>query len=179
MSIFEYFTNPKYFVPAAVAAFLIFVFQFYLMLTLPGTIDFSCVEGANLTFANIIFASLTSVLSGMMIAGFAVLYGQSAARRGIQGVSLSAIGLIFGTFTVFCTVCTLPVISLFGLSIGLQFFTYHNFIFKVVSTLLLFLGMYFLNRQLKLECSRCVKGWRLYWGFFKKKPDVLTSGFLA
>ena len=133
---------------------MFFDLQYYLMKNLPGTDGYQCLPGANLTVANLIFAVLISLMFGIMIAGLITVYKQRRAA-GVGSTVLSSVGMFFGTMTAFCTVCSLPVISLFGLSIGLTFFTTYVLWFKVLSVALMLVGLYFLNKQLEGECKVC------------------------
>lgn len=135
-------------------AVLVFDFNYYLMSTMIGSRNHACVMGANLTTANIIFSGIFSVLCGALGAGVVALYRQ---RRGVMKSSaISGIGMILGIFTMFCTACTFPIISLFGLSFGVGFFTDYSITFQILSLALLGYGMFTLNRQLDGVCERCV-----------------------
>ncbi len=129
-------------------AFLFFDLQYYLMSTLPGEVDRMCVVGADLTAMNVVFAAVMSLLTGLLVAGVMTLYSQRKAKLGSVS-ALSGFGLLIGTFTVFCTTCTIPVFTLFGLSLGLNFLTDFNLECKVVSFILMLAGLYLLKRQIK------------------------------
>ena len=137
-------------------AFLVFDINYFLMKSLPGSRDEMCVTGANFTPLNIVFALALSALVGLLIAGFVALFTQATGSKKVGLTSLSGIGAGVGMMTVFCTICTIPVISLFGLSIGLEVFTYYGSVFKVASLVSLVMALYLLNRQLKRECAVCV-----------------------
>lgn len=133
-----------------------FAFYYHVMATLPGHADDQCALGVNLTASNISFSALLSILMGIFIAGMIVHFQQKAAEKKIILSSLSGIGVVVGSMTVFCTICTIPVVSVFGLSFGLSIFTDFDITFKIVSLVLVLLGLYMLNKQLRGECGMCV-----------------------
>lgn len=133
----------------------LFYLNFLVMSDLPGEQDLMCVIGGGLTFSNLLFAGLISAMAGLVFVGFV----ESAfVRRGgsLKGGSSSLAGLLAGGLTTFCTLCSLPVVSLFGLSVSLGFITDYAIEFKVVSVLLLATGLYLVNRDLKKDCLHCV-----------------------
>lgn len=136
----------------------IFSFNYYLMTHLPGERDLMCVLGAGLTRFNLLFAFLMSLIAGFVVVGFVQnLKNRSVAKRlDLKSGSTSLIGIFLGTLTTFCTFCSLPVISLFGFSVGLSFFTDYEVYFKIISLLLLAGSFYYVNRELLKGCSRCV-----------------------
>ena len=115
-----------------------------------------CIEGANLTSSNIIFSLTLSMLMGVVGVGMIALFAQNYAKNKAALTSLSGVGLLIGSLSVICTACTLPVISLFGLTIWLDFFTNYEGIFKVVSLGMMVISIYLLNQQLKNACTICV-----------------------
>lgn len=137
------------------ASLILFDLQYYLMKNLPGQRDFMCVMGGNFTAENILFSVLMSLLFGLMIAGIVALLEKRSKK--LAAGSLSGFALLIGSFTVFCTACTLPFISLFGISIGLSFFTSYNLIFKIVSIILMLVSLYLVNRQLVKSCDCKIK----------------------
>lgn len=153
MRLFTALKNPINIVVALSCALLFFDMSYYFMSKLPGHVDNMCVVGANFTMINIVFAILISLMTGMIISGGIELYRMKASSK--KASLLGSAGIVVGTFTVFCTTCSLPVISLFGLSVGLTAFTDFNIWFKVLSLGMMVLGMYFLERQLAGECQIC------------------------
>lgn len=146
--------KPAYALIMVGTSVLFFDLNYYFMSQLPGTRDNMCVVGAYLTALNVIFGIVLSILAGLMVISMIELF--NVKRRGLAATStLSAIGLFLGTFTMFCTLCTIPVITLFGLSLSLSFFTTYNLIFKAVSLLLILLGLYLINRELSNNCFSC------------------------
>lgn len=133
---------------------IFFDLQYWIMSKLPGTINEMCVMGAGLSVSNLLFSGMTSLLMGVLGAGLWLLF--SARSFSIPAISSSGIGALLGMVTLFCPVCTFPLISIFGISIGLHFFTTFNTFFKAFSLLLITVGLYELNRQLKKDCSRCL-----------------------
>lgn len=136
-------------------SFIFFDLQYLIMAKLPGTENEMCVMGAGLNFSNMVFAVTISLMAGLFVAGFANTLQKSKSSYGT--LSLSGIAALIGTLTVFCTACTIPVVSIFGLAVGISFFTTYNIWFKLISLTLMAIGLYQLNKQLKDECERCVE----------------------
>jgi len=132
-----------------------FAFSYYLMATLPGERDFSCVVGAGLNTFNVLFSLILSLATGLLLAAIFSLYQKRIAEKELGATSFSGLAVVIGLFPVFCTACTFPVLSLFGLSIGLGFFTDYNLAFKAVSLILMGMSLYMTEKQLKGACKRC------------------------
>lgn len=145
--------NPVNLFVAIGAAVLIFDINYYMMSNLLGTRDLACVVGANLTLKNVIFAGFMSVFAGIMVAGVMELYRKRSSS--LAGSSATGLALFFGTMTMFCTACSLPFISVFGLSIGLSFFTTYEIWFQVLSLGIFIFGLHLLNKQLNSEGVVC------------------------
>jgi|CXWL01.1.fsa_nt_gi hypothetical protein len=154
-AIFSILKKPTPFLVMLGFAFIFFDLQFLIMSKLPGSENEMCVMGAGLNLSNILFAIAISLMGGLFVAGFTQTFKKNKASYGT--LSLSGIAAVIGTLTVFCTACTIPVLSIFGLAIGISFFTTYNIWFKVISLALMGFGLYQLNKQLKGECDRCVE----------------------
>ena len=155
MNIFSLFKQPTYSLIALGSAFVLFDIQYYFMKYLPGTRDFMCIMGANFTPINILFSAILSICMGILISGLFFLIQQKNTQNKVTVTSLSGIGAIIGSFTIFCTVCTLPVISLFGISLSLQLFVDYNLPFKIMSLFCTLFGIYLLNKQIQNQCTLC------------------------
>jgi len=155
LKIFESLKEPTNLFVFVGVTVLFFDMNYYFMSKLPGTRDFACIVGGNMTPINLIFSILLSLLTALMFSGVIMLSKQRHAEKN-TAAGIASLGAIIGTFTVFCTTCTIPIISLFGLSVGLNFFTTYNLIFKIVSLLLMLAGLYHLETQLRGNCKRCV-----------------------
>ncbi len=136
------------------SAVLFFDLNFWMMKNLPGVRDLMCVVGGNYNATNVIFSVLLSLMAGIMIAGVVTLFQKRRSK--LAASSATGAGLLVGGFTVFCTACTLPVISLFGVSLGLTVFTTYNLAFKIVSLFLMAAGLRLVNRQLNDNCNICI-----------------------
>lgn len=139
----------------AVVALLFFGVNYYIMVTSIGSRDNMCVIGGALTWKNIIFSAILSALIGIMVAGTVKFISTkfiSTRKINLGSTSFLSLGAVIGEFTLFCTLCTLPVISIAGLSLGLSFFTVYNNTFKVISLFLVLLSIYMLNKKLNHEC---------------------------
>ena len=153
-NIFTLLTNPTAAISALGFAFLFFDLQYLIMSRLPGSYNEMCVMGAGLNFTNISFASVTSVLFGLFVIG--IYHVLKTSRPDLKILSLSGLGALVGSLTVFCVSCTITTLSIFGLAIGLGFLTTYNIFFKIFSLLLMGYGLYKLDQQIMGECTRCV-----------------------
>lgn len=160
--------NKKQLIAAAITAAIFFAINYQVMKNLPGHRDFACVQGAGLNPLNISFSILMSFAVGLMVAGVMQLYSVQnfvASKPGFRrdsstarkAGSVSLVAAVSGFFTVFCTACSLPFITLFGFSISLTFFTEYDIYIKIISTILMAASLYMLNKQLKGECRNCLE----------------------
>ncbi|MCA9374683.1 hypothetical protein KC725_05995 [Candidatus Peregrinibacteria bacterium] len=155
MPLFTNLKQIKYLFTAIGVAFLMFDVSYWWMQTRPGSRNNMCVMGANLTPGNIAFSLVLSAMIGVLAAGFIALFAQKYAKNRKALAGLSGIGMILGTMSVICTACTFPVLSLFGLTIWLDFFTHYEGLFKIVSLIMMTGSLYLLNQQLKDACAIC------------------------
>lgn len=136
---------------------LFFDLSYYFMATMPGIKDSMCVMGANLTVSNIVFSLAMGILFGVVASGLvSFLFSTSKRRRKIMTSSFSGLGALLGSLTVFCLPCTLPAISLFGISVSLNFFSSYNLFLRVAGFILLLVTAFLLNKKLEADCERCV-----------------------
>lgn len=138
--------NPVVLLVSLGVALIFFDLSYYLMTSFPGSDGKMCIEGGNLTMENLLFAAVISLFAGLMVGGLLQLYKQRKARLVASSASGAAVAI--GALTIFCTVCTLPVLSFFGLSIGLSIFVTYNAVFKVLSMTFMLVGLILLNKQL-------------------------------
>lgn len=136
----------------------LFSANYYLIATLPGSRNYMCVLGANLTPFNITFAALLSLMTALLVAGFVSLYQIKRSKQKIAIGSFSGTGVAVGVLTTFCTFCTIPVITLFGIGVSLSVFTFYALYFKIGSLILLSLSIWLLNKQLSELCNFCTIG---------------------
>ena len=133
-------------------AFLFFYAQYLIMSRMVGYRDEMCVLGAGLTLPNILFAILISLMAGLLAVGFYETIRRRQASY--KSVSVSGLGALVGTLTVFCPICSIPILSAFGVALGLT--VKYNIWLKLVSVALMLFGMYQIDKQLKGTCERCV-----------------------
>ena len=135
----------------AIATFIsLLSLSYYIMTTLVGNAGNMCKIGAALTLKNIFFSFTLSMLASIMLTGLIKLLKQKQLSFG--STSLLGFGTLTGIFTIFCTLCTLPIIMIGGFSISFGFFTDYNNFFKLLSLLLMVIGLYLLNKQLNNQC---------------------------
>jgi uncharacterized membrane protein YdcZ (DUF606 family) len=155
-TILELYKKPQSWLITIIIAASIFYGLYLTMARLTGYENETCTIGAGLNIQNILFSSLISVFTGMMALGFLELFRRNNFSRSnlLTGSSLS-VGGVLGALTVFCTLCTIPVISVFGMAISLSFFTTYNTLFKLLSLLFFVIGLGMLDKQLLKDCQRC------------------------
>lgn len=131
----------------------LFSAYYAVMARLPSTDGYACIVGAGLNAGNLFFSAVLSLMTAVMAFGLFRLYQKrKPRRRDLAAGSTLWLGFLLGFFTVFCAVCTLPVISVFGLAVGLGFFTTFNVLFKAVSLSMMAFSLWLINRQLG-ECG--------------------------
>ena len=150
MTIIKILREQNYAIIAISVFLLLFSLSYYIMTTLVGNAGNMCKIGAALTLKNIFFSFILSILASVMIAGLTKLINQK--QIGLGSTSLLGFGTLTGIFTIFCTLCTLPIIMIGGFSVSLGFFTDYNNLFKLLSLLLMVIGLYLLNKQLNNQC---------------------------
>ena len=153
MRLLRLLSSPKHFLLFAGGSVLLFDVFYVIMATLPGEDQYMCVPGANLTVSNLLFAGAFSVVLSIVLVGLWALFSVTSRKERVNMGALTGIGSVLALFTLFCTVCTLPVLSLFGLSIALGFFSSYNLIFKIVALVLLAGVLILLDRKLDPACS--------------------------
>ncbi len=121
-----------------------------------GLSGLQCVPDGAFTTENIYFSILISFLMGLFVVGMKELFQKkSNLLKKSATLSIFSVSGLLGTFTVFCPVCTIGVVSIFGISFGLNVFLDYNTEIKVLSAFLLIFGLYWLNGQLKDDCKIC------------------------
>ncbi len=151
--------RPRDYAVGVGTAGLMFAAYYYLMAKLLGTgPDHNvCLVGGNLTAGNLLFGAAFSVMTALMLFGMYRLYQRRAfGAKGAAGGSGMGLGVGLSFLTVFCTVCTIPVVSVFGLSVGLGAFTTYNILFKTLSLSMMGFALWMVDRQLKETCGFCV-----------------------
>ena len=135
---------------------IFFNIDYFIMSELPGYRDNMCVTGGGLTALNIIFSIIQSFTLGIFVAAIIKLAKTLRPRNLFLSSASSTSGFILGNFTIFCPLCLLPAISLFGLSISLSFFTTYNLAIKLLGLALLIIALIILNKKMKEKnCSYC------------------------
>ena len=144
-------SKPTYIFLILGISFVLFDAMAYVLAKFPGEVNFACTPGAYFTVGNLIYSGFFSLMVGLFIVGFYELLKQKSG--GASLLSLSGIGVLFAGLTTFCTACTIPVITLFGFSISLSFFTTYNLYFKIAAMFAMVISLYLLNKQLNKTCN--------------------------
>jgi len=158
MPLFLNLKKLKYFLGFAGVSLLMFDIGYYMMSVLPGTRNYMCVEGGNLTLLNISFTVVLSLMMGVLVIGFIELFTRNYVEKKFALTSMSGFGAIIGAMTLVCPICTLPVIPLLGAAAFLNFVAEYALFFKIISVGFMFWSLYLLNKQLKNECVMCKQG---------------------
>jgi hypothetical protein len=146
------FKNPVYIAAILGVSFIILDLMVYVLANFPGESNYACTPGAYFTPGNLIYSALFSLMVGIFIVGFYEL-AKMKSKPDASLLSFSGIGMLLAGLTTFCTACTIPVISLFGFSIGLSIFTDFNTYFKIAALLIMASSLFLLNRQLNKNCN--------------------------
>jgi hypothetical protein len=149
------FKEIKYLLVAMGSAFLVFDLNYYLMLKLPGSRNEMCVMGVNLNAGNVVFSIVLSLLTGILLAGMIAVFAGHVSRNKAALASVTGMGLGIGTFTLFCPICAVPILSIGSASLFFQLFNDYNFVFKLLAVVLVGVALIILNSQLT-ECEECV-----------------------
>lgn len=150
------YKNRQAWIITMATALPIFILFYIIMSRLPGNDNESCSIGASLTWGNIGFSAIISLLVGIMMVGFNQLKQKSKSpQKNILTGSSLGIGGILASLTIFCTLCTIPVLSIFGVAISLSFLTTYNTLFKLLSLLFFSAGLWMLDEKLRKDCTRC------------------------
>jgi hypothetical protein len=112
-----------------------------------------CIVGGQLTALNILFSFVLSVAAGLIVSGLWEKAHQKSSKDWLKVGSASTFGLVMGTLTSFCAVCTLPVIGLLGVGSLLTFISQYQMVFQIFSLIFFGLGLYLLNSQLRDRCN--------------------------
>ena len=155
LAILQLLKNRVYLIMAVAVAFILFDLSYYFMSTLSGSDGLTCIDGGNLTLANLVFSAIMSLSVALMLIATIEVHKRRRKKILSAGSALSGAGFFVGTLTVFCTACTIPIISLFGLGTVLWWFVSYNLWFKLLSLVLIGLGLRMLNKQLEGECKIC------------------------
>lgn len=157
MTLFDLLNQRKFLALFLLVSGGFFALNYRLIARLPGGGNLACEIGGGLTPENLTFTFVLSAMVGLLVMGLTGLFSQKKAKLGWKTGSSSTLGMAVGILTTFCSLCTLPLLSLFGLGVVFSFITEYEFWFKGLSLILLGWSVYLLNRQLKEQCQRCVE----------------------
>lgn len=135
------------------SAFLIFDLSFYAMITLPGTKNNTCILGGNFTTQNAIFSIILSICLGIIISGMITLFKQKQTNSKTKVASITGIATILSGGTMFCSICTLPILTLIGLGTFFYFFLEYSIIIQLISLGMIIFSMHLLSQQLEGNCK--------------------------
>ncbi len=129
-------------------SFLLFDVAVFAMNAMPGSVEHMCVPGGALTWDNMLFYGVLSMVVGLLVMGFAeILRVQS--RGAVETGITAGVGGALSALTVACTACTLPVLSLFGVSFSLYFITEYGVYFRIAAVLFVLYTAYRMNGFIK------------------------------
>lgn len=158
MELIKRITDPFRFLLMFFVALCVFALLLYIMATLPGHMGNMCRIGGNMSWQNTLFAVLFSALVAIHVVVLPELLGapkSPTTKLPAWLAGLPVLGTLMGIFTVFCTICALPIVVLFGASLSLGFFTTYSIYIQLGSILLLCFSLYFVERYLASACRFC------------------------
>lgn len=146
--------NPAFFLLFLGFLSILLTANAYFVFFLPGSNGYACIPGGNITASNIIFALFLSFSTAFLLTAMIYVFqmpkvcsiGIKSKIMGFTGISATS-----GIFTVFCTLCTLPLFSLLGVSVGFSFFTIYNGWFKGISILFSLISLIVIQKHLKQQ----------------------------
>lgn len=127
-------------------AFFVLIYFMIDHLNLPYG-EMSRQHGHWLVIVNIL---LNLVMAGL--ASFMVVLSEHALReKGIKtkGDSFSLVSIVFGVLTYGCTPCVISFLAVFGISFSVVALPWAGLPYKLISLLLIILGIWILSRELK------------------------------
>ena len=154
MALWQLLKQPARFFTIIGIAFILFDISYIVMSKLPGTKNGACAIGASLTTTNLAFSAISSLLIAILLVGFFTIYSsQKSFKKTHSATGISVLALISGQLTLFCSVCSLPILATLGLGGASHFINLHSIWFQIISLGLLSIGLVMLNRQLKHGCK--------------------------
>jgi hypothetical protein len=154
MKILKPLIEKKSLISISLLTVICFAPQYYILKHLPGEAFNSCMIGAYFTAGNISFALIISILIAINFISMGIVI-KSKKEFKVLSASLSGSGFFLALLTSLCLPCTLPLITLLGVSISLNFVTDNLMLFKAISLILLIINFYILEKQYIDECQIC------------------------
>jgi len=154
------FKNPTNIFIAIGVAVLCFDLSYYIMTHFMKADyqGFQCSDPTPPTLKEMGFPALMSLLMAVYVIGVKETWKKKchSMASDTASVSLLGIGGILGSLTLFCPICTFGVVSVFGLSLGMEAFGTFAPHLRWISLVLLLVGLALLNHQLaNKSCSVC------------------------
>lgn len=132
----------------AVIFLILFGVSIYAVLKLPGSYNNTCLIGAYFTPFNVLYNAIASCMAAFILSNVLEFGGNKKTTS-------SMLGVITWLSTTFCVPCLLPLLSFLGISVSLNFISYNNLWFQILSIGLLSVGVL---ESIKLKTSKCLEG---------------------
>lgn len=132
----------------AISFLVLFLVSVLALIKLPGSYNQTCLIGAYFTPFNVFYNAVASSMVAFILSNI-YEYG------GNLKVNTSMLGIITWATTTFCVPCMIPLLSFLGISVSLNFLSYNNYMFQILSLVILGFGVY---ESLKLKTSKCFDG---------------------
>lgn len=145
--------NNKYKILGISALFLvIFNITLVILWKAPVNVHNACVIGENLTFVNVIFASIMSLLLAINFIGIFEIFHNEKVKNNATLTGLGGIGFFMWIVSTVCFACYIPIISILGFNFSLNFLNVFEGWAQFVGIALAALGVYMVDRQIRNGC---------------------------
>ena len=128
---------------------------FFIILAIYFTLDYLNMSyremilnyGITLVITNIFLNIIMSFLSSLLIVSSELLI------KGNRAGNLGLFSIIFGMFTYGCTTCMIALLANFGIMFSVFALPFAGLPYKLISLVLIVLGIYITNRQMRKGCK--------------------------
>ncbi|MDO4604930.1 MAG: hypothetical protein Q4B23_03005 [Helcococcus sp.] len=136
--------NKKYFFISFVLFSMLYFILDYLNM---GYSEMAKSHGFWLVLINILLNFIMAGMSAFMISLSEYVFKEKGIKT--KGDNLSFLSIIFGILTYGCTPCVISFLAVFGISFSVVALPYQGLPYKLISLLLLAIGIFIMFRELK------------------------------
>ena len=133
--------------------FPFFTVQYYLLATLVGTRDNTCIVGGYLTWDNIVFAGCMALCFGIFVVNIFILIQKNLTKHLTKISGLSGFGVLMTVLATMCPVCIISVGALGSIGIALQFISTHHWFVQLIGFISMAYGLIKLEKLLTTQCN--------------------------
>jgi hypothetical protein len=124
----------------------------YVLWKAPVKVDNACVFGHNLTLGNAGFAVVISGLLALNVIGVVEIFRNRQIENKASLSTLGIGGFILWIISTVCFACYIPIISVLGFNLGLNFLNIFEGWAQFVGIFFAILGVYMVDRQIREGC---------------------------